>query len=111
MTGTLSPLPVEKLALVRIPPEAAANVVLDHERETGWPDPDVTWKEGGCVLLAWFERQPMSRMPVPPEPSAVYVVRLVGQEDASRVTWMMVEASTGELGASFGGPAAGDWCA
>ena len=110
VTGTLSPLPVEKLSLVRITAEAAAKVVLDHERETGWPDLDVAWKDGGCVLLAWFERQPMSHMPVPPDPSAVYVVRLIGEQDASRVTWVMVEATSGELGAAFGGPGAGDGC-
>ena len=62
------------------------------------------------MLVAWYERHPMSRAPVPPDPSAVYLVRLVDERDGSRVTWVMVEATTGELGAAFGGPATRDVC-
>lgn len=75
--------------------------MLAHERETGWPDNDVVWRDGGCVLVAWFEGHPMSRAPDPGPPSAVYLVRLIDNR-ATRVTWVIVDATTGDLGAAIG---------
>lgn len=98
--GTLGQLPPDKVLLVRVTPEAAATTVLQHERETGWPDLEIDWEDGHCVLVAWLERHPMSRAP-DPAPSAVYVVRLV-DSGGSRVTWVMVDATTGELDAAIG---------
>jgi hypothetical protein len=46
----------------------------------------------------------MSYAPDPPPPSAVYLVRLVDAVNDPREIWVMVEASTGQLGAAFGGP-------
>jgi hypothetical protein len=109
--GTLSPLTAEHLPLVAVTADAAAGTVLAHERDIGWPDLDVAWTDGGCVLLAWYERHPMSRAPNPDPPSAVYVVRLVDERDAARETWVMVEASTGELGSVFGGAWSSDCAA
>lgn len=100
--GTLSRLPADKVALVRITPDAAAATVLTHERETGWPDEDIDWEDGQCVIVAWLERHPMSFAPDPGPPSAMYLVRLVA--DGSRVTWVMVDATSGELGAAIGDP-------
>jgi hypothetical protein len=106
--GTLGPLPAERLPLVRITAAAAANTVLAHEHETGWPDLDIAWKDGGCMFVAWYVRHPMSMAPVPPPPSPVYVVRLVGVADALQETWVIVDATTGELGAAGGGPSESD---
>jgi hypothetical protein len=110
-TGTLGPMPADKVPLVRLTAAEAQATVLAHERETGWPDPGIAWKGGGCVLLAWYERRPMSMAPVPPPPSAVYVVRVVSELDATKELWVMVEATTGELGAAFGGPSSSDCAA
>jgi hypothetical protein len=45
----------------------------------------------------------MSFAPDPGPPSAVYVVRLM-HGGGSRVTWVMVDATSGELGAVIGDP-------
>ena len=109
--GTLGPLPADKIPLVRLSAAEANATVLARERETGWPDLDIAWKGGGCVLLAWYERRPMSFSPVPPPPSAVYVVRLVGELDATNEVWVMVEATTGEIRSAFGGLSSSDCAA
>jgi len=101
--GTLSQLPLDKVSLVRVTPDAAATTVHTHERETGWPDLDIDWEDGQCVLVAWLERHPMSRAPDPGPPSVVYLVRLMDSA-GSRVTWVMVDATSGELGAAIGDP-------
>jgi hypothetical protein len=102
----LSVLPPDKAWLVRVSPAGAATTVLMHERATGWPDLDIEWKDGRCVLLAWLERHPMSRAPDPGPPSAVYLVRLV-DGGGSRETWVMVDATSGELGSAIGDPLKG----
>jgi len=53
----------------------------------------------------------MSFSPVPPPPSAVYVVRLVGELDATNEVWVMVEATTGEIRSAFGGLSSSDCAA
>lgn len=100
--GTLSQIPPDKISLVRITAEAAAVAVLNHEHETGWPDLDIDWTDGHCVLLAWLERHPMSFDPDPGS-SAVYMVRLI-DGSRSRVNWVLVDASTGEVSTSIGAP-------
>lgn len=101
--GTLSPLPADKVSLVRVTAVAAATTVLAQERETGWPDDDIAWRDGGCVLTAWFQPEPMSFNPHPGPPYAVYLVRLVDLAATGRVRWVMVNAETGELGGALGG--------
>ena len=108
VTGSLSPLPPENVALLETSAEAARNVVVEHAQQDGWPEGG-PWADGDCVLTAWYERRPMSYAPNPPAPSAVYVVRLIGRDDPGRTAWVMVEAATGELASSFGGPV-GDLC-
>jgi pimeloyl-ACP methyl ester carboxylesterase len=103
VNGTLSPLPPDKVALVRVSEGAAASTVLAQERETGWPDEDIAWRDGGCVLIAWFQPEPMSFNPDPGPPYAVYLVRLVDLAATGRVTWVMVNAETGELDAALSG--------
>jgi hypothetical protein len=106
--GTLSPLLPDQLPLVRITAQVATKTVLTNKQETGWPDLDIAWKDGGCTLLAWYVRHPMSYAPNPPPPSAVYLVQLVDQIDASRSTWVMVDATTGELGSAGYGASSSD---
>jgi hypothetical protein len=103
LTATLSPLPPEKLALVRTTETDARLTVLEHERATGWPDEEVDYRDGGCVLLAWFEGHPMSYAPNPPPPSAVYIVRLTDEANVEPDIWVIVDATTGELSSTFGG--------
>jgi hypothetical protein len=102
--GTLRALLPDQLLLVRVTAADASRTVLDHEKHTGWPDLDIPWRDGGCVFVAWYVRRPMSMAPNPPSPSPVYLVRLVGEVDASKETWVLVDATTGELGAAFSGP-------
>ena len=97
--GNVGPLPAEMRGLVQTTALDASRTVLAHERETGWPDDEIAWGDGGCVLIARFEQYPMSRAPNPPPPYPVYLVRLAS-ELAS--TWVMVDARNGELGASIG---------
>jgi hypothetical protein len=106
--GSLLPLLADQLPLVRITSADALGAVLAREQQTGWPDLDIAFKSGGCVLVAWYVRHPMSMAPSPPAPSPVYVVRLVGEGDPSQETWVMVDATTGEEGAAFGGPSISD---
>ena len=82
----------------------AAETVLEHERKTGWPDPDIAWQDGRCVRLAWYEKRPMSFFPEPGPPYPVYLVRLVDQIGTAGVTWVMVDARTGEIGSATGAP-------
>jgi hypothetical protein len=100
--GTVRPLPPDKSALVRTTAEAAAMTVLTNEFETGWPDDEIAWMDGKCVLLGWLERYPMSFDPRP-APSAVFMVRLVDGAQA-RATWVLVDATTGEESTSIGNP-------
>ena len=106
--GTLRPLLPDQLPLVRITEAAAARTVLDTKEATGWPDHDIAWQDGGCVLLAWYVRHPMSYAPNPPPPSAVFVVRLVNKVDRSQQTWVMVDATTGEVRSAGSGPSSSD---
>lgn len=106
--GTLRPLLPDQLSLVRVTAAAAAHTVLANKEATGWPEVDIAWQDGGCVLLAWYVRHPMSYAPNPPPPSAVFVVRLVSKVDRSRQTWVIVDATTGELGAAGSGPSNSD---
>lgn len=101
-------MPPDKIALVRTTPEAATNTVLKNELETGWPDPEIAWVDGKCVLLGWLERYPMSFSPHP-APSAVFMVRLVDAGHA-RFTWVLVDATTGEESTSLGNPFGGASC-
>jgi hypothetical protein len=95
--GNVGPLPAG--ILVQSTAVDASRTVLTHERETGWPDENIVWQDGGCVLVAWFERYPMSRDPNPPPPYPVYLVKLAS---GASTTWVMVDARTGELGAAIG---------
>jgi hypothetical protein len=103
VTGSLGPVPADKVGLVRISDAEATKTVLDNERETGWPDPDIAWQDGRCARLAWFEPHAMSYDPDPGPPYPVYLVRLVDPTGAA-ITWVMVNARTGDLGASIGDP-------
>jgi hypothetical protein len=97
--GNLGPLAADKAGLVQSTAIAASQLVLAHERETGWPDENIVWEDGGCVLVAWYEMYPMSRAPNPPPPYPVY---LVGLKSGQARAWVMVDARTGELGAYIG---------
>ena len=99
--GALGPLPPDKVLQVRTTLAEASDTVLKNERETGWPDPDIAWQDGGCVLIALYEPQAMSFAPDPGPPYPVYIVRLVDLP-ARTATWVMVDARTGELGADIG---------
>jgi hypothetical protein len=103
-TGTLGPVPADRMFLVRATSADAAHTVLAHERETGWPDPDIAWQDGRCVRLAWYEPRPMSFSPDPGPPYPVYLVWLVDQAGTAGVMWVMVDGRTGELGAAIGDP-------
>src|SRR5215213_401534 len=103
LNGTVEPLPPDKASLVRVTADVAASTVLTKERDTGWPDPDIAWQSGGCVLVGWFEGRPMSYSPDPGPPSAVYLVRLANSLTRD-VTWVMVDATTGELRSAIGNP-------
>lgn len=100
--GTLWPLPPDKASLVRITADAALWTVLNNEAETGWPDVEIDWADGRCVLLAWLERRPMSFDPNPGS-SAVYMVRLI-DAGHTRVNWVLVDATTGEERTAIGDP-------
>lgn len=97
--GNLGPLPAGMGGLVQTTASEASRTVLDHERETGWPDEKFAWRDGGCVLVARFERYPMSRDPNPGLPYPVYLVRLASNTASA---WVMVDVRTGELGAYIG---------
>jgi hypothetical protein len=100
--GTLGPVPADQVFQIRSTAADAAKTVLGNERETGWPDPDIAWQDGGCVRLRWYEPRPMSFSPDPGPPYSVYLVRLVDQTGAAGISWVMVDARTGELGAAIG---------
>lgn len=106
MTDRFEPLPADKLPLVRITAKVAAGNVLAYERETGWPDFEIAWRNGDCTFVAWYVPGPMSMAPVPPPPSAVYLVRLVADDAWAtgelQVTWVMVDATTGDVRSAFG---------
>lgn len=106
--GNVMPLPPNKIALVHVTPEAAANTVVKNELETGWPDPEIAWADGKCVLLGWLEPYPMSFSPHP-APSPVFMVRLVDAAHA-RFNWVLVDATTGDESTSIGNPFGGAWC-
>lgn len=97
--GNLGPMPAHLWAHVQTTARDAVLIVLASEQETGWPDHDIAWRDGGCVLVARFETYPMSRAPDPPPPYPVYLVRLA-TETAS--AWVMVDARSGELGGFIG---------
>ena len=90
--GTLGPIPDGERSLVRTRAAAALQTVVEHERETGWPDDNIAWLAGGCVLVGWYEQYPMSFDPFP-EPYPVYAVRLV---NGASTTWVLVDARSGE---------------
>jgi hypothetical protein len=103
MQAILEPLPADEQTRVRVTAADASNTVLANKRKTGWPDPDIAWKDGGCVLLAWYQPIPTSYAPDPGPPSAVYLVRLVDAADSTMGTWVTVDATTGDLqGAGYG---------
>lgn len=102
--GVLHPLPLEKTPEVKTAANVAKATVLEHERATGWPDGDIDWQDGGCVVVGLFEPLPMSMAPDPGPPYPVYLVRLADAASA-RETWVMVDARTGEIGASVDGAA------
>jgi hypothetical protein len=66
--GTLRPLLPDELPLVRITAAAAARTVLANKEATGWPDLDIAWQGGGCVLLA-LVRSPSDELCADPGPS------------------------------------------
>jgi hypothetical protein len=108
LAGTLRPLLPDELPLVRITAAAAARTVLANKAATGWPDQDIAWQDGGCVLLAWYVPHAASYAPNPGPPSAVFEVRLVSKADRSQQTWVMIDATTGELDSAGYGPPSSD---
>lgn len=52
VNGSLGPIPADKVGLIRTSGTDAAKTVLENERETGWPDLNIAWQDGGCVRLA-----------------------------------------------------------
>jgi hypothetical protein len=109
--GTVSPLPAEKLPLVRITAEVARDAVLAMLRDTGWPADATALHDGDCVFLGWLEQYPMSMAPIPPPPSAVYLVRLVPPEGSGVPdTWVMVDATTSEVRSALGMQDLGSEC-
>jgi hypothetical protein len=104
-------LPDDKVLLVRVTPEVARATVLASQRDSGSPADVASLRDGDCVFVAWLQDYPMSMAPVPPPPSAVYLVRLIPTA-ASRgsETWVMVDATTGELGSATGMPNLGSQC-
>lgn len=102
--GTLSPPAALQLLDVRTSANAALTTVLEHERDTGWPDLETMWEDGGCVLVAWLQPEPVSRNPEPGPPYPIFLVRLTHAATRSKVTWVMVDARTGQLGAAISGP-------
>jgi hypothetical protein len=97
--GNVGPLPADRHLLVQTTDVAATQTVVAHERATGWPDENIDWEDRGCVLVAWYEKYPMSRTPNPPPPYPVY---LVGLKSGANHGWVMVDARTGEIGAYIG---------
>lgn len=109
--GTVSPLQADKLPLVRITAEVARDAVLALQRDSGWPADMTLLRDGHCVFLGWLEQYPMSMAPVPPPPSAVYLVRLVSTEGPGVPdTWVMVDATTSEVRSALGVQNLGSEC-
>lgn len=106
--GVLGPFPAEEAARIAVTATDALNTVLTAKRERGWPDADIAWKDGGCVLLAWYQPTPMSYNPEPGPPYGLYLVRLVDPVNATMGTWVTVNATTGELGWAGDGPSTRD---
>ena len=82
--GILGPFPAEEAARIGVTATDALNTVLSTKRDRGWPDPGIAWKDGGCVLLGWYQPTPMSYNPEPGPPYAIYLVRLVDPVNATR---------------------------
>jgi hypothetical protein len=105
--GTLSPPAPHQLLEVRTSANDALATVLQHENDTGWPDIETDFEDGGCVLVAWLEPAPVSHNPDPGPPYPVFLVRLGDAATRTKVTWVMVDARTGRLGSALTGPSIG----
>ena len=91
-------------ARIQVTAADASNAVIATKQTTGWPDVDIAWKDGDCVLLAWYRPLPASYDPDPGPPFAVYLVRLVDGADTTIGTWVTVDATTGEIKSAGSGP-------
>src|SRR4051794_39963700 len=95
--GRLLPLPADQLANVRTTAGAAAKAVLDNKRQTAWPARAPGGEDGGCFLLPLYDPQPMSSPPDRGPPYPVYMVRLVDPTGAAGVSWVLVDARSGDI--------------